>query len=476
MVFSSVIFLFLFLPIVLLIYYTIKKEFRNGTLLLASLLFYTWGEPKFVIIMLASLVANYIFGILVDYFQQNNYKEIYPKLIVALCVIFNIAILVFFKYANFLIGNFNNLLGILDFRLIRFSQIALPIGISFYTFHELSYVIDIYRKAAKVQKNFLDLALYILFFPQLIAGPIIRYHDISDQLKNRKVNVSIFSYGVRRFIVGLSKKVIIANTLGFTADQVFSIPSSNLTFSIAWLGIISYALQIYFDFSGYSDMAIGLARMFGFKFLENFNYPYISKNVTEFWRRWHISLSNWFKEYLYIPLGGNRKGSLLTYRNLIIVFICTGIWHGASWNFLIWGLYYGIFLVLERMKLINFGEKFAKTLGRIYTLLVILVGWVFFRSENLGYSIDFLKSMFGFTKNTEIYSISFFTTPKFILIIMFAILGSTPFVNKVFLKINEDETCKNNMFVRDLYLAALFVISIILLSSSTYNPFIYFRF
>jgi len=473
MVFSSVIFLFLFLPVVLLIYYSTRKALRNSVLLFASLIFYAWGEPKFIIIMLISLFINYIFGITVDYFQN---KKLYQKLIIVICIFFNIGILVFFKYTNFMVDNFNFLSGLFGGDFLEIKKIALPIGISFYTFHELSYVIDVYRKIAKVQKNFLNLALYILFFPQLIAGPIIRYHDIADQLQNRNVNIEDFAYGIRRFIIGLGKKVIIANTMGVVADSIFSIPATNLTFSLSWLGIITYALQIYYDFSGYSDMAIGLARMFGFRFLENFNYPYISKSITEFWRRWHISLSSWFKDYLYIPLGGNKKGTFKTYRNLIIVFICTGIWHGASWNFLIWGIYYGIFLVLERMKLINFGEKFDKSLGRVYTLLVVFVGWVFFRSDSLHYSIEFLKSMIGITHNVGLYNICLFLNAKFVLTFLLAIIGVMPLVNNIFLKMNIDKISIRNQFARDAYITFTFLVAILYLSNSTYNPFIYFRF
>lgn len=475
MVFSSVTFIFLFLPIVLLIYFSVRKEFRNAVLLISSIIFYAWGEPLIVLIVLCSLILNYLFGLLINYLQQKDSKLIYHKLTMVFCVLLNIGLLVYYKYTNFLVLNIREIFNSPDI-FSNFKYIALPIGISFYTFHELSYVVDIYRKVAKVQKNILNLALYILFFPQLVAGPIIRYHDVCDQLTDRTVDLEGFSYGIRRFLLGLAKKVLIANTMGQVADSIFAIHANNLTAPLAWLGIISYSLQIYFDFSGYSDMAIGIARMFGFKFLENFNYPYISQSITEFWRRWHISLSNWFRDYLYIPLGGNRKGKFKTYRNLIIVFLCTGIWHGASMNFLIWGLYYGVFLILEKTKVIYFGIKFEKTVGRIYTLFVVIIGWVFFRSETLHQSKNYLYSMFGLAKTQSIFTLSYFITPKYIITLIIAIIGCMPIFRNKFLKLENRSIGITQAVVRDIFILAVTVLSILYIANMSYNPFIYFRF
>lgn len=476
MVFSSIIFLLLFLPVVTIIYYTIRKEFRNGVLLVASLLFYTWGEPKYIIIMLSSIIINYLFAVCINFLQEKNADKKYQRISLILCIVINIGLLVIFKYTNFMVDNINVVFRLFGKKAIEIGAIALPIGISFYTLQALSYVVDVYRKTTKVQKNLFDLGLFISLFPQLIAGPIVRYHDIADQLKNRTSNSNDFAYGIRRFIIGLGKKVIIANTMGSVADSVFCIPNNQLSLSLSWLGIISYSIQIYYDFSAYSDMAIGLGQMFGFKFLENFNYPYISKSITEFWKRWHISLSNWFKDYLYIPLGGNRKGNLKTYRNLLIVFLCTGIWHGASWNFLFWGIYYGVFLILERMKFIYFDDRLGKSIGRVYTLLVVLIGWVFFRSDSFSYSIGFIKSMFGISHGTPLYDINFYCTSKYIIVFICSILGCTPLISKLFHDFENSGSGKINCIIRDTFLVITLFISIMFLSSNTYNPFIYFRF
>ena len=340
MVFSSMIFLWLFLPLVLFFYFISNNKLKNIILLIFSLIFYAWGESKYILLMLLSIFINYLFGILIDKFRKHD------KLFLVLAVITNLGLLGYFKYFNFFVNVVNKINGE---TLVGFRDIVLPIGISFYTFQILSYVIDLYRKEIKVQKNILNLALYVSFFPQLIAGPIVKYKDVDNEINNRKVDLKLFASGVRRFVYGLGKKVLLSNTLALVVDTIYSYNVSQLNTPLVWIAIIAYTFQIYFDFSGYSDMAIGLGRMFGFHFLENFNLPYISQSITEFWRRWHISLSTWFKEYLYIPLGGNRKGKIRTYLNLFIVFFATGLWHGASFNFIAWGLYYGVFLIIEKL-------------------------------------------------------------------------------------------------------------------------------
>ncbi|MGB5708663.1 MAG: MBOAT family O-acyltransferase, partial [Arenicellales bacterium] len=344
MVFSSVLFLFLFLPVVLLLYWVIPNKWRNSFLLIVSLTFYAWGEGLFVGIMLLSIAMNYVFGLAIE---RGNARA--GRLWVGIAVMANLALLGVFKYANFLVENINTLFSSTGIQLITIDQIHLPIGISFFTFQAMSYVIEVHRRVMPAQTNLLNLGLYIALFPQLIAGPIVRYHDIAAQLKTRFVNAGQVAYGIERFVIGLGKKVLIANPMGAVADEIFALPPDSITATVAWTAVACYSLQIYFDFSGYSDMAIGLGRMFGFKFLENFNYPYISQSIQEFWRRWHISLSNWFRDFLYLPLGGNRRGPGRTYFNLLIVFLLCGLWHGASWNFVVWGLLHGSFLVLERI-------------------------------------------------------------------------------------------------------------------------------
>ncbi len=379
MVFSSPIFLFLFLPITLGVYFVLPKRARNIWLLAASLVFYGWGEPKFLAVMLASIVCNFLLALWIARLADRRHA----RLVLALAVTVNIGLLVAFKYTDFIVQSLNAGLGALAVPPLTVPAIALPIGISFFTFHALSYVIDVYRGDARALRNPFDMGLYISLFSQLIAGPIIRYHDIAAQLQERSVTRSLFARGVRRFIVGLGKKVLIANTLAVSADLIFTIPGDQLTMGLAWLGVLCYALQIYFDFSGYSDMAIGLGLMFGFRFLENFNYPYISQSLTEFWRRWHISLSNWFRDYLYIPLGGNRVAPWRVYLNLVIVFFLCGLWHGASWNFVVWGLFHGTFLVIERMGLARRMAEWHQPFRHVYAMLVVLVSWVFFRADSL---------------------------------------------------------------------------------------------
>ena len=483
MLFSSTVFLFLFLPIVLGIYFIIPKKLKNTFLLLASLFFYAWGETFFVMLMIFSIFFNYICGLLIEKFKKRKVSTI----ILILSIIGNLGLLGFFKYTNFIVNNINSVITLIKLPIINLSPVHLPIGISFFTFQAMTYVIDIYKNISPAQKNPINIALYISLFPQLIAGPIVRYHDIARQLLERSTTIEKFSYGIRRFIIGLGKKVLIANTVAEVVDKIFVIPNTELTFSLAWLGIICYSLQIYFDFSGYSDMAIGLGYMFGFKFLENFNYPYISRSIKEFWQRWHISLSTWFKDYLYIPLGGNRKGKKRTYFNLLVVFILCGFWHGASWNFLIWGLYHGFFLVIERIGLSRLLEKTNIIIRHIYCLIVVMFGWVFFRSDTLTQSISYIKAMLGLGIGTGIqYNLPMYLNNKVIFILIIGIIGSIPIIPMIENHFDRLISIKNlrsrtiiltiSYFIVICSLTLILLISSMALASGTYNPFIYFRF
>lgn len=473
MLFSSPLFVFLFLPVVLACYFLLPAMLRNLLLVVASLLFYAWGEGVYVAVMLLSLSLNYGFGILIHEFHHR------AKWILSVAVAVNLGMLAFFKYSVFLLQNLGALLAPLGISVGSVDPVHLPLGISFFTFHSISYLIDIYRKDAPAQKKPIDLALYISFFPQLIAGPIIRYHDISDQLSKRFVGIEDFALGIRRFIIGLGKKVILANTLAVPADQIFSLPAEHLTASLAWLGIVCYTLQIYFDFSGYSDMAIGLARLFGFHFLENFNYPYVSRTIQEFWRRWHISLSNWFRDYLYIPLGGNRVASWRIYFNLVTVFFLCGLWHGASWNFVIWGMIHGIFLVLERFGLAKFFADTAPWLGHVYALAVVMVGWVFFRADDLSGAVAYLKAMIGFGLGDGIeYHAGLYLTGEVALALVIAIFASMP-LKLLLVKLSWAAWRPASQVLPVINIGALalvFVVAMSYLAAGTYNPFIYFRF
>ncbi|HDR5348909.1 MBOAT family protein [Bacillus cereus] len=464
MVFSNLVFLCLFLPAVLLIYYAVRKELQNIVLLFFSLVFYAWGEPIYVFLMLFSILVNYWFGILLGNSRFTNGQR---KLLLTFAIVMNIAILGYFKYANFLVDNINSILH----TNIVLEKIPLPIGISFFTFHAMSYIIDIYKKKVDAQRNIFDLALYFTVFPQLVAGPIVRYNTISHQLHQRTVDAGKFSEGVRRFIIGLGKKVLIANQLGVIADEIFSMNPSDMSVSLAWMGAIAYTLQIYFDFSGYSDMAIGLGKMFGFDFLENFNYPYISKSISEFWRRWHISLGSWFRDYVYIPLGGNRVTTWKVYRNLFIVWGLTGFWHGASWTFMIWGIYYGILIALEKAGLENLLQKLWSPLQHIYVMFLVIIGWVFFRADNFSYCFEFLKSMFGF--NSPLTDInSYFYIMNYWGIFLLAIITAAP----VFPWLQKMLSTKRFAVLSPVYYLSILVIVLVFLTNATYNPFIYFRF
>jgi len=438
--------------------------------MLASLFFYAWGEPKYVLIMILSIIINYTFGLFIHK-SISTQKKILAKILLILAVACNLGILFYFKYLDFSINTINRV-----FKTgIALHNIVLPIGISFFTFQGMSYVIDLYWQKVNLQKNPGLLAFYISFFPQLIAGPIVRYFDIEKQIYNRTESVEKFALGAQRFIIGLAKKLIIANNMGYVADLVFTNWATENTAFVAWLGIICYTFQIFFDFSGYSDMAIGLGRMFGFEFLENFNYPYISKTITEFWRRWHISLSSWFRDYVYIPLGGNRKGNV--YANLFIVFVLTGFWHGASFNFLAWGLWHGLFLIVER--LFNAREvksKYFTPLRYAFTMLIVVVGWVFFRAPGLRYALGYLGIMFGIVKPENVgFTLQYYFNPGTILILCLAVLASTPILKYAgnFFKIHDNVILKR---ITSVMLIALFFVCMVIVTSTSYNPFIYFRF
>lgn len=470
MLFSSLTFLFGFLPLLIFFYFLSKnRKIRNIVLLIFSLLFYAWGEPKYILLMLLTVFIAYIGGIFIDKYERE--KKFLAKKTVFICsLILLIGNLFFFKYTNFLITNTNSLLNTEFDKL----NILLPIGISFYTFQILSYVIDLYRKKIKVQKNYFSLALYVSLFPQLIAGPIVRYETIEDEIDNRKESIDDVICGVKRFIIGLAKKVLIANQMALIADSIYNNLSPTYGTAIVWLGTFAYTLQIYFDFSGYSDMAIGLGKIFGFHFLENFDYPYISKSITEFWRRWHISLSSWFRDYVYIPLGGNRVNKAKWIRNVLIVWGLTGLWHGASWNFILWGLFYGLLLLFEKTIFGNFFKKTPHVIQWLYTMFIVMIGWTLFRANNFNDIMFLIKNMFIFNKTewTIILANNASIVNSFIFFIP-AIIFSFPVVKQL------DKKYGNNLIysiISCTILLILLVTCIVFLTSSSYNPFIYFRF
>ncbi|MDB1934354.1 MAG: MBOAT family protein [Clostridium sp.] len=467
MLFSSSVFIFIFLPLVLFLYYISGKKIRNYILLLASLIFYAWGGVNYLKILMVSILINYIFGLLIDKTVDRSHLR---KFILILGIILNLALLFYYKYYDFFIENINNILNMN----LELKRIVLPIGISFFTFQGMSYIIDIYRNDGKVNKNIFSVALYISFFPQLVAGPIIKYKTIDEQIRVRKESIDYFSYGINRFVIGLGKKIIISDMLGAISNNIFLLAnSSGIDMITAWIGAICYTLQIYFDFSGYSDMAIGLGHLFGFKFPENFNYPYISRSITEFWRRWHISLSTWFKEYLYIPLGGNRRGNV--YFNLFVVFLVTGLWHGASWNFVIWGLWHGMFMIIERViRNENWYKKIPSFIKIFITLFIVIIGWVLFKATTLEEGLKYLSIMFGLSNFSNItFEYTYFISRKFIVLIIIGIIASTPILKKIF---NRYRDIKVFELIKTILIILLFIISIIFMVNSTYSPFIYFQF
>ena len=466
MVFSSTIFLCVYLPLVLLGYYICPKKGRNLFLLIVSLVFYAWGEPKYVFLMIFSILVNYIFGRLMD---KNRGRQKRMKLLLVLSVVIDLGLLSVFKYTDFIITNVNAIFGS-SFDLLK---IALPIGISFYTFQAMSYTIDVYRDDVRVQKNLIDFGMYITMFPQLIAGPIVRYADVQDQLADRSVTTADFSEGVMRFVVGLGKKVLLANQMGAVWSEIYAL-GGDVSALMAWTGAIAYTFQIYFDFSGYSDMAIGLGRMFGFKFPENFRYPYKSVSITDFWRRWHITLSTWFKEYLYIPLGGNRCGLARQALNLLIVWSLTGFWHGAGWNFVMWGLYYFVILFIEKLFLLKALDKLPKLFRHVYALLLIVIGWVIFASDDVGVLLPYLGSMFG--ANGAVGGMDVYTLFTKAVLIVICCVASTELPKRLFLSATGAMNEKAAFTIKSVMTIALLALSMILLIGDSYNPFLYFRF
>ena len=458
MVFSSILFIFRFLPIAMGIYFLTPKKLKNLSLLILSLIFYSWGEPRYFLLMIASIFVDYFISINIE---KNNKNKKIKILLLAISIIFNVGILFFFKYINFFIENINSIFNMS----LNNVKITLPLGISFYTFQTMSYTIDVFLGKVKAEKNIINFGAFVCLFPQLIAGPIVKYIDISKELKNRDINLDEIQEGIRLFILGLGSKVLIANNIGSLWNEVEIMGFNNISTILAWMGIIAFSLQIYFDFNGYSLMAIGLGKILGFNFPNNFNYPYESRSITEFWRRWHITLGQWFKQYVYIPLGGNRLGRARTYFNLFIVWFLTGLWHGASYNFILWGLYFFILICIEKNGLLNLLNK-HKLISHIYTIFFILVGWVLFAVIDLNQIINFFKKMFIFNAGNEwIYYLR-----NYIITYTIAIIFSTSFLKKIYNKF-----VKSNI-VDTIILITIFLLSIAYLVDSSYNPFLYFRF
>ena len=481
MLFSSLLFLQIFLPLTLAAYYAVhlfrgiseaqERNYKNTVLLIASLVFYGFGGIKYLFLMLAVIGINYFGGFAVRPARKGE-KGSRPALVIVL--ILNLSLLFFFKYFNLFTDSLLAFVRLFrketEWNLIR---VVLPIGISFYIFQALSYVIDVYRGQTGVRKQFRDFALYIACFPQLIAGPIVQYSDVAAQISRRRETLDEFTEGIRRFLYGLAKKVLIANTMAEVADSIWALPVKGIGAGLAWMGMLAYTFQIYFDFSGYSDMAIGLGHMFGFRFKENFNYPYISASVQEFWRRWHISLSSWFRDYVYIPLGGSRCETRKIYRNLIIVFFLTGVWHGANWTFFAWGLYHGLFLILERAFLGEKLKKWPKVLTRLYTMLEVMIGWILFRSDSLGQALQFIGQLFA--RRTVDETVISFLSMRVIIIFAAAVLGSG-LIQKLFTKLAKNRTAAWLRIPERCFLLAMLVLCILSLISNSYNPFIYFQF
>lgn len=467
MVFSSIIFMFIYLPIVLAVYYFVPWKWRNPWLFFVNMIFYGWGEPVYILLMLISILINHISGILVGKYRDDNKPR--AKRILVINIIVNLGLLIFYKYFDLFASTLAMIPGL---GFIKPLGITLPIGISFYTFQNMSYTIDVYRRDGDAQKSFIRFGTYIALFPQLIAGPIVRYKDIASQLDFRAKSPDQFASGVRRFTVGLAKKVLIANNIGVLWDSYSALPAQELSLAGSWIGIIAFSLQIYFDFSGYSDMAIGLGRMIGFEFLENFNYPYISKSVTEFWRRWHISLGTWFRDYVYIPLGGNRKGKYRQLLNITIVWALTGFWHGASWTFMLWGLYYAAFLIIEKLWLLDRLNKAPDFVGHFYTVFVAVCGWVVFQISSLSQCSVYYKAMFGFGSGGVYTPEDGYNLSSFAIMFIIAIIACTPLFKNLFYKLPEK--------AKSVSSAVLIVLGLVIctayLVDATYNPFLYFRF
>ena len=466
MLFSSIPFLYYFLPSVLILYFIVPNKLKNTVLMLSSLVFYGWGEPKYVVLMIASIVIGYFSGILIEAFSEKKLSKVFLGISVAV----NIGFLAYFKYADFFIENFNAVTG-LSIPLLR---IALPIGISFYTFQILSYTIDVYRKNVAAQKNIINLAAYITMFPQLIAGPIVRYSDIAKQLEERTHSFENFSKGIRRFVLGLGKKILIANSLGELCD-IFKL-SDDKAVLFYWLYAVAFGLHVYFDFSGYSDMAIGLGRMFGFKFSENFNYPYISKSATEFWRRWHMSLGTWFRDYVYIPLGGNRVSKPKWFFNIFVVWFLTGFWHGAAWNFIIWGLFFAVLLIVEKVFLLKYLHK-SRVISRIYTLVAVGISFVIFNAADMKESFSYIGGMFGAGEIPLASAEFFYYLKSFAVTLVIGIIGATPIVKNTAEKVFENSKASKFIWVLEpVGLVVLLAVMTAFLVDGSFNPFLYFRF
>jgi len=467
LVFSSLLFIFVFLPTILFAYYLSPRFLKNFIIVIGSLIFYAWGEPVYIVLMLFISVFDYANGLIIDKYLG---RKAICRAILTSSLIVNLGILGFFKYYGFLISNIN---AVFDLN-IAVIDLPLPIGISFYTFQSISYIVDVYLGRVKAQKNIISYTTFVTMFPQLVAGPIIKYIDVSKQIENRKESIALFGEGAMLFIIGLSKKVLLANNIGIVWQNIKSTPIEEISMLSAWIGIIAFTFQIYFDFSGYSDMARGLGKMFGFQLMQNFNYPYISRSVTEFWRRWHISLGSWFREYVYIPLGGNRGESLKLYRNLFIVWFLTGFWHGASWNFIIWGLYFGLFIAIEKIFLLKWFENKPAFIGHIYTLIVVIVGWVFFEFKNMLQGLSFIKIMFGFSSTfIDTNAIYYFYTNAMLFITL--VVCSTPLINNTVVKWQEKMKISNDIAIPVIFPLLLFFCTAYLVNLS-YNPFLYFRF
>ena len=473
MLFSSVLFLFYFLPFVLIIYFISPKKYRNLILFLSSLFFYSWGEPKYIWIMLFSTVLDYTCGRFVDdYKAKGNVGK--AKLWLSISISVNLGLLGFFKYSDFLITNINHIFNLN----IPILNLVLPIGISFYTFQTMSYTIDVFRGDTKVQKNIISFGTYVTLFPQLIAGPIVRYQTVAEEIDNRVESYYLFGEGIKRFILGLGKKVLLANNIGLLWEYISNFNLAKTPVITAWLGILAFGFQIYFDFSGYSDMAIGLGKIFGFRFLENFNYPYMSTSITEFWRRWHISLGTWFKEYVYIPLGGNRKGRGKQIRNILLVWALTGIWHGASWNFALWGLYFGLILIIEKLFLLELLKKLPSYAKRIYTLLLISISWVIFAFDSMAQGFNYIKILFGYGTSNLFDHTSLYLLYTNVLLFIILGIGSTDMPTRLWKHINNKYQNKKRilLIMENLFLLLVLLLSIAYLVDQSYNPFLYFRF
>ena len=468
MLFSSIVFLFTFLPAVMILYYLLPVRFRNVILLLASLVFYAWGEPVYLFLMLLSILFNYFSGLDI---ARNLQDKRAAKRSLVFNLIINLAVLGFFKYEGFVLDTLNGILPVH----ISYHALPLPIGISFYTFQILSYIIDVYRGNVKVQTNLPNFALYVTMFPQLIAGPIVQYADVDEQLASREISRTKFGEGSMYFIRGLAKKVLLANTSGMIFTEVSGLAKDNIAVMTAWLGAFAYMFQIYFDFSGYSDMAIGLGKMFGFEFNMNFNYPYVSKSITEFWRRWHISLSSWFRDYVYIPLGGNRVSKIKHIRNLLIVWFLTGLWHGAAWNFVAWGLYYGVILIIEKYLLSPVLDRLPDVVRHIYSIVLVVIGWVLFFSSSFGQAADYIRVMFGAGAHGFADRESMYLLTSNLILWLILIFGSTPLVHFRYEHMLRSKKW-NTTIINSVVYAALFIVCIAYLVTETYNPYLYFRF